>query len=412
MSDMAEGFVVATDGVVCDLVREARRRLVVVAPALTPGMATAILSRLGVLDEDAVTIVLDSDPEVYRLGYGTLAACETVTKAAQAAGIAIRQQPGVRIGLVISDARTLIFTPVPALVEAGPNTYGQANAIRLTAPPKAVESDLGLGEGPGSLGTRLMAPVDIERVRRDLAANPPQRFDLARMVRAFNAYIEFVELEVRGTDVARHLVTIPQHLMAVVPARTRRNLRTSCRLTGDDSLSGQKIAQERRLHTRRFLKVIPGYGVAIRRRDREEFDRAVTRLAASVRAFAQKVQASLHEQIERSIMELQRSLLSSLVRRPPDAWIPMTGEVPDRETVKSLLDLELREAFGTAAQLAGQMSVTCRYKGVTYELLTDPVFIERARAAFPDLPRLHDERIAAVASESQPFPLLDTPPGD
>lgn len=403
MSDVSEGFTVATDGVVCDLVREARERLVLVAPALTPGVADALVSRLDALDRRAVTIVLDSDPEVYRLGYGTLSACESVTAAAQARGIAIRQQPGIRIGLVISDARTLIFTPVPALVEAGPNTHGQANAIRLDTPPRAVEADLGLRDEPARVGSRLMTPDDVEEVKRDLTANPPQKFDLARMVRTFNAYIEFVELEVRGTEVARHLVTIPTHLMAVVPARTRKNLRTSCRVVGeDDAISGDKIARERRLHTRRFLKVIPGYGTAIRRKDRDEFDKAVKRLQASVEAFGEKVQAKLHEQIERSIKELERSLLPALVRRPPEDWIPMTGESPDKDTIKDLLNFELRAAFGTAAEMTRQMSVTCRFKGVTYELLTDPDFVEKARAAFPDLPGLHDEKVAAVASEAEP----------
>lgn len=402
MSDVSEAFTVATDGVVSDLVREARERLVVVAPALTQLMADAVLSKLATLDGSAITIVLDSDPEVYRLGYGTVEVCEAVAAAAQARGIAIRQQPGIRIGLVISDTSTLIFTPVPALVEAGPNTHGQANAIRLTTAPRAVESDLGLREGPATVGARLLTPTDVEKVKEDLAANPPQKFDLARMVRTFNAYIEFVELEVKGTEVGRHLVTIPSHLMAVVPTRTRKNLRTSCRVvTEADAISGEKIAHERRLHTRRFLKVIPGYGTAIRRKDRDEFDKAVSRLNASVRAFGEKVRGKLDEQIDRSIKELERSLLPALVRHPPEGWIPMTGEVPDRDAIRGLLNYELRAAFGTAAEMTQQMSVTCRFKGVTYELLTDRIFVKKARAVFPDLPALHDEKVAAVASDRE-----------
>lgn len=400
MSDVSEGFTVATDGVVSDLVREARERLVVVAPALPAVVADALLDRIAALDGDAIALVLDSDPEVYRLGYGTLEVTEAVAAAAGAKGIAIRQQPGIRIGLVISDARTLIFTPVPALVEAGPNTHGQANAICLSTPPEAVEADLGLGDAPARVGARLLTPDDLDAVRVDLEANPPQKFDLARIVNTFNAYIEFVELEVRGTEVARHLVTIPSHLMAVVPARTRKNLRTSCRVVAeDDAISGEKVAQERRLHTRRFLKVIPGYGTAIRRKDRDEFDKAVARLKSSVAAFGDKVQAKLQSQIERSINELERSLLPALVKRPPEAWIPVTGELPDKDTIRSLLNFELREAFGTAAEMIRHMSVTCQFKGVTYEMLNDPAFMEKARAAFPDLPELHDENVAAVASQ-------------
>jgi hypothetical protein len=144
LPDGPQAFTVATDDVIARLVREASVRLVVVAPAVSLPVAKAISEKIQALPADAITVVFDSDPEVYRLGYGTLEALDVVEQAAGARGLMIRRQPGVRIGIIIADDETLIFAPTAALVEAGPNTQGAANAIRLLAPPRTIEADLAI----------------------------------------------------------------------------------------------------------------------------------------------------------------------------------------------------------------------------------------------------------------------------
>jgi len=130
---MPEAFTVATDEVLARFVREASERLVVVAPAVSSAVAKAISEKIQALPAHAITLVFDRDPEVYRLGYGTLEALVVVEQAAEARGLIIRRQPGVRIGVIIANDQTLIFTPTAALVEAGPNTQGAVNAIRLSS---------------------------------------------------------------------------------------------------------------------------------------------------------------------------------------------------------------------------------------------------------------------------------------
>jgi hypothetical protein len=43
----------------------------------------------------------------------------------------LREQPGVRIGVVISDDRTMVYAPVSRNVEAGSTTDEKPNAIML-----------------------------------------------------------------------------------------------------------------------------------------------------------------------------------------------------------------------------------------------------------------------------------------
>jgi hypothetical protein len=117
--DLERTFAVASDTSLVELIQRAKRRLVVVSPALNEPVAAALAERLKDLGQLAITVVLDADPEVYRLGYGTRSALDKVRQASKQSLFDLRVQPGVRIGVVISDDVTMLFAPVPLLIEAG-----------------------------------------------------------------------------------------------------------------------------------------------------------------------------------------------------------------------------------------------------------------------------------------------------
>jgi hypothetical protein len=62
-----------------------------------------------------------------------------------------------------------------------------------------------------------------------------------------------------------------------------------------------------------------------------------------------------------------------------------------------MLRSELTDAFGYSDDVFQEMSVKAIFKGVTYELLSDPEFMRIASAAIPLLDTLHDEFDAAKA---------------
>src|SRR5690606_582210 len=123
--------------------------------------------------------------------------------------------PGLRLCVVVADHRTLIFAPTPQLIEAGPNTTVGANAIYLGSPSAALERDLSAEGGRPKIGAEPLTAEDAQRVRCDLEENPPQSFDIARRMRVFNSYYEFVDLELTGVQIDRKQVRIPAHLMGV-----------------------------------------------------------------------------------------------------------------------------------------------------------------------------------------------------
>src|SRR5437773_3065993 len=105
------------DTQVIEFVRSARERLIFVAPAVNQAVATAICEQSASLGEAAATVILDTDPEVYRLGYGEPESLRLLQLATDLSRLILRRQPGLRLCIVIADHRTLIFVPTPQLIE-------------------------------------------------------------------------------------------------------------------------------------------------------------------------------------------------------------------------------------------------------------------------------------------------------
>ena len=107
------------------------------------------------------------DPEVYRLGFGDQAALETIRTASADSLFDLREQTGVRIGVVISDDTTMVYSPVSKNIEAGSISMEKPNAIVLSGsatdriataagsdkgdeirPPEGREQGSGAGQSP------------------------------------------------------------------------------------------------------------------------------------------------------------------------------------------------------------------------------------------------------------------------
>src|ERR1035437_8584691 len=123
-----------TDTDLIALVTCARHRLVVIAPGVSEAVAKAIIETWRRLRPQAVQVVLDPDPEVCRMGFGEMAALTLLHETAEQLGSKIHQQKGLRIGVVVTDETTAIYSPTPLLVEAGGKPGERPNAIRLETP--------------------------------------------------------------------------------------------------------------------------------------------------------------------------------------------------------------------------------------------------------------------------------------
>lgn len=130
-------------------------------------------------------------PHGIRRSRGAKALQET----AEALGTRIYQQPGLRIGVVVTDESTAIFSPTPLLIEAGGKPGEKPNAIRLDTPILNPEKGGSVSDLHNiNVEPQPLTKKEVEKTSEDFKLNPPMKFDVARKVRVFNARIEFADL--------------------------------------------------------------------------------------------------------------------------------------------------------------------------------------------------------------------------
>lgn len=414
------------DAKLIDRINQANQRIVLVAPGVSEDVAQAVVTAWKHLGPSTVTVILDVDAEVCRLGLGTFEALTVLQDAATAIGTKVRHQPGVRIGLLISDDTTLIFSPTPLLIESESQDPKRPNAIELDTVPKQVAKDVGLSEKPNLerviglesdakdvglnekpnlervIGLDPVRPEQIEEVARDLETAPPVRFDLARRVRVFTSRFQFVELEMTGCYISRKKVPIPSRLVGLEGNRDVQsqfhahfNLVNKGVLkveTGDSRTINEKTLQDHRQAIVRDLLIrLRGYGSVVMRANKQKFIDAVEELKADVAAFQKGVMENLQQEMDANIASLVEALLPAVERNPPDEYTKFHGSDISEDQVREHLEMDIRDAFGRAEALVNEMRVSIVFKDVAYESLVDEEFIKIARAAMPRVPFLHDE---------------------
>lgn len=116
-----------------DLIRAARQSVCYAAPGIQPNVAQAMVDIGGRLGPEMLTVCLDFDERVMRMGYGDIGAVQLL----RGAGVSVRSAPGLRTALMIVDDVGIIFTPTALYLEAEPACSAAPNAIRMSGKPMA-----------------------------------------------------------------------------------------------------------------------------------------------------------------------------------------------------------------------------------------------------------------------------------
>ena len=384
-----------------------------IGPGVWPPLAKAIALAWQKLGSKNVTVILDVDPEICRMGYGSLEGLEILQAAATASGEPLGGEPGVRICVVIADDQTFVFSPTARQLEAPPGelpvattpqpqSQPKSNGIVLTKPPAALETELGSGpdgETTRTLGLDVLDQQKLAALKQDLDQNPPKNFDLARAVNVYNARVQFVELKLGGCKLSEHKAQLPDHLIQVLkknPALSKKIGKNIKLIDEDDILvTDPKLSQATLFKCRetiqsQYLRAVKGVGTVIERSKKADFLKTVESLKAEVEKFAANVETKLAERFRITAEQLTDEILEDLLKDLPESWQKKLGPKPDPNRVRWFALEDLFKAFGTPAGKVGKMKVEIVFKDVTYDMLNDPEFREQMAEYFPDLQMLEE----------------------
>lgn len=403
-------------------IRSAKHSVCYAAPGIQMDVAQSMLAAASRLGSEMLTVCLDFDERVMRMGYGEIDAVALLRDA----GIVVRSAPGMRMALVIVDDAGFIFTPTPLYLEAEPTSGAAPNAMhmsgeqvaealaRLSPAAKAIalaqaktpEEKQRIAALPVDVGSEQIMDKDFAEVGISLEEAPPVPFDLARQVRVFEPYLQYVELSLSGAAIQRHRLAIPPSIQKLGGSE---DLEGRLRTTFDLIEKGGKLSSKPLEDALNDIRknFTPSLG---KDHGRVVLKAAKPHLVNRLKDFRKKLethQKTVATELQKHLDESRKQVVDYYVQRvietPPDALLgQLLSGKPSEDDARRWLDRELDRVFPEAESLIAEMKLEERYKDVTFETLNGKDFLTSVKTAFQfqnvDWDRAYEEFRAAGES--------------
>ena len=392
----SRAFCTLTTTAICNAIVNAQSRVIYAAPGIFRPEAES-LTMFWQRNPSGLNVILNLDPEMCRVGYGELGAVENLIEA----GIVPVKAIGLRLGVLVIDARAWVFTPTPCVIEEPPKD-GTINAIMVSeaealhlvreiALPAELQAQSAFSqcraENETKLTTTPVTKEDMGFAREELMKCPPRRFDLARRVSVYQAYIQFVELNLTGVHIQRHTVRLPKDLFGITEKDDiQERLKASFSLIEKDSSISSKaiedqVARLRKIYLRSLGK---RFGVVILRQKKEEFLQEVNEIRNQINEFRKNIRTQLAEDFEKCKATLITTFTPMVIEKPPDRLrAEIASQKPSREQAEKFVRISLEREFPDPTTFIGEMKLNCLFKDVTYEMLNDPEFQTALENQYP-----------------------------
>lgn len=382
-------------------IRAAQHSVCYAAPGIQDEPAKAMAEAAKNIGPELITVCLDFDERVMRMGFGSLTAVKTLRDS----GIVVNSTPGLRTGLVIVDHAGYIFTPTALYLEAEDRPAEAPNAMRLSkdqvtealarlslaakaiaiAMAKTEEEKSRIKEQAIEVPAAPVVDEQFAAINRRLEEAPPVRFDIARQVRVFNAYLQYVELELSGAAIQRHRLAIPSSIQKLGGAKDLEGrLRTTFDLIEKGGQLSSKALEKTLNDIRKNFTPSLGkdHGRVVLKAAKQHLDERLVKLRDELKAHQEKVEKELQGQLDESRKQIVEYFVDRVVASPPDAMRGQFLNFGEAEA-KAWLERELDRVFPKAEALIQKMNLDVRYKDVTLETLNREDFLDAVKEAFP-----------------------------
>jgi hypothetical protein len=390
---------------IAEMVRSAKRAVCYAGPGIQSELAKALVETAGRLGKEMLTVSLDFEDRVMRLGYGNVDAVKLLF----AAGIAVQSSPGLRTALIIVDNEGYIFTPTALYLEAEPTEGAASNAIRMSGDqvaqalarlsPAAKAIALAQAKTPEakkqieSLAVDVLSapitPAKMAEVTTSLKEVPPVPFDLARQVRVFEPYFQYAELSLTGAAIQRHRLPIPPSIQKLGASEDLEDrLRTTFELIERGSKLSSRPLEDALAEIRRNFTPSLGkeHGRVVLKAARSRLTIRLAEFRTKLEAHRTRVAADLQKNLDASREQIVAYYLPRVMEAAPDALLgqSLNGRITET-TARKWLNVELDRVFPTVQSLVQEMKLDERYKDVTFETLNRDDFLASVKDAFPNV---------------------------
>lgn len=397
----------------CELIHSASKRVAFIGPAMTTEVAAAVSNKFSQLDRRGVTIIIDYDEAIFRLGYGHHEAIEILKES----GIELRKESGLRISALIIDDQGWILHQSPMAVENPDAPVRNAMALSVEQ-VKEICAAAGIQDEPSDGSSALSAPNDANErieigrapipeaeynsIKKAIDSNPPQAFDLQRQVNVYTANLQFVDIELTGGRVESRTIRLPASLQKQLFGNNDEvdsRLKTSYQLIDSPQFKGleeiRKDVEELRKYTRQLNKRL---GRVILTAKKDRFQKRQLELEDKILTWKKDAKAVVKSEIDKSINALAETLATRVLENPPiELESVLVGEPTKQQSIDFIKGTLYRVA-PEPDKLVDDLKLHCIFKDVTYEMLKNEEFQGLIGEHYPDLQsRIMQESSAAKA---------------
>jgi len=237
------------------------------------------------------------------------------------------------------------------------------------------------------IGSAPLAHETVEHVEKSLKTAPPIPFDVARQVRVFQPYIQYVDVHLSGCAIQRQRVAIPRSIQRLgASSEIEDRLRTTFDLVErSSSISSQALDTELRSILTDFTRSLgKPWGRVMLRTPRGRFEKRIQEFRDRIEAHKKNVEKELSEHLARSLNNVLDYYLPFVKEHPPDELVGQTlfTGLSDADIRKWLLD-QLERVFPEPDSILSEMKLEVQYRDVTYETVSDERFFDALKKAYP-----------------------------
>ncbi len=400
-------FQEVNDATLIKLIAKAQQRIVFVAPGVHQVVAEALGKRFAEIDQLQVTVVIDPDEDVCRIGYGDAKGLELLSDYADRQSFALMAQPGLRVGVLLVDDVTLVWSPTPRSVESAPlgiaatPTQGSPNGLLLGASPGEQLAHAVSAAGTETLpldaeiGVEVVTKSRVKKTLDGLAKNPPIPVDLARITRVFSTKLQFAEFTVKGAKFSkRELKVSNDYMNADIQGDLKGLVESKLRAFGDfrdeevevpafnngnevfdnshkrlmEKISEASLQRQRNELERRYLFNVPGFGRLIAKDDKQDLERLVAAYRVQLETYSGAIRQRLDEQAGKIIDEAVKLIGERAAR---------SGNKLDEQQLRKGIQNSLDRTKDEVPE------VKLVFKDVTYEQTKNQEFRAKVDKALP-----------------------------
>lgn len=395
-------FCTLTSSRIAQLIGSAQKIVCYAGPGIQAEPAEAMVKVATRFGPEILTVSVDFDEQVMRMGYGELEA----VKQLRAVGIIVNHAQGMRQALIIVDDEGYSFTPTPLYLEAEPNDANTINALRLSGEqlkealarlsPAAKAIAIAQAVTPEEKHRISDLPVDVNSAKVDdaqfndvdagLKQAPPVKFDVASQVRVFESYFQYVELSLSGVAIQRHRLAIPPSIQKLGGSKDLEGrLKTTFDLIEKGGKLSSKPLEDRLNRIRKDLTRSLGnsYGRVVLKAVKPRLTKKLGEFRKELEAHQKTVEKGLQKHLDDSRKQIVDYYKQHVIKSPPDELIGQLIGVASEEDAIYWLNSQLDRVFPMAQTLIQDMKLEESYKDVTFETLNRPDFLTSIKEAFP-----------------------------